>query len=149
MSKPKKMKVGIIGSGWIAEKMAITLQGLAKDPATQDCIAYAIASRSQEKADAFAKEWGFQKAYGSYEALVADPEVDLVYIATPHSHHYAQRGTHPFAHSLQIARSVVLPGKVGNCRAKSHSHQGTDVLNLVGCRKSGNIGGGKLIQSRL
>ena len=83
------MKVGIIGSGWIAEKMAITLQGLAKDPSTQDCIAYAIASRSQEKADAFAKQWGFQKAYGSYEALVNDPEVDLVYIATPHSHHYA------------------------------------------------------------
>ncbi len=83
------MNVGIIGSGWIAEKMAITLQGLAKDPATCDIKAYAIASRTQEKADAFAKQWGFEKAYGSYEALVEDPNVDLVYIATPHSHHYA------------------------------------------------------------
>ena len=83
------MNVGIIGSGWIAEKMAITLQGLAKDPATSDIKAYAIASRTQEKADAFAQQWGFEKAYGSYEALVEDPNVDLVYIATPHSHHYA------------------------------------------------------------
>ena len=83
------MNVGIIGSGWIAEKMAITLQGLAKNPATCDIKAYAIASRTQEKADAFAKQWGFEKAYGSYEALVEDPDVDLVYIATPHSHHYA------------------------------------------------------------
>lgn len=83
------MNVGIIGSGWIAEKMAITLQGLAKDPATCDIKAYAIASRTQEKADDFADKWGFEKAYGSYEALVEDPNVDLVYIATPHSHHYA------------------------------------------------------------
>lgn len=79
----KKLRIGILGSGWIAEKMAITLAGL------NDCEAYAIASRTQEKADAFAKRWGFEKAYGSYEALVKDEKVDLVYIATPHSHHYA------------------------------------------------------------
>lgn len=83
------MNIGIIGSGWIAEKMAITLQGLAKNPDTCDIKAYAIASRNQEKADAFAQQWGFEKAYGSYEALVEDPNVDLVYIATPHSHHYS------------------------------------------------------------
>ena len=48
---------------------------------------YAVASRSLEKAEAFAKEHKAKKAYGSYAELVRDPAVDLVYIATPHSHH--------------------------------------------------------------
>jgi predicted dehydrogenase len=77
-----KLRVGIIGAGWIAEKAAITLNGLAK------CEAYAIASRSKEKAEAFAEKWKMRKAYGSYSELIADPSVDLVYVATPHSHHY-------------------------------------------------------------
>ena len=76
-------KLGIIGAGWIAEKMAAALAPL------EDYCVYAIASRSIEKAEAFAKEWNIPKAYGSYEAMVADPDVDLVYIATPHSHHHA------------------------------------------------------------
>ena len=76
------MRVGIIGAGWIAEKAAITLNGL------DNCEAYAIGSRSQEKAEAFAKKWNITKAYGSYAELIADPDVDLVYVATPHSHHY-------------------------------------------------------------
>lgn len=78
------MKVGIIGAGWIAEKMATTL----KDK-PQGCECYAIASRSIEKAQAFADKWNMPKAYGSYEELVQDADVDLVYIATPHSHHFA------------------------------------------------------------
>ena len=49
---------------------------------------YAVASRNLEKADAFAKEYGFKKAYGSYEKLASDSAVDLIYIATPHSHHH-------------------------------------------------------------
>ena len=77
-----QLRVGIIGAGWIAEKAAITLNGLAK------CEAYAIASRSKEKAEAFAEKWKMRKAYGSYSELIADPSVDLVYVATPHSHHY-------------------------------------------------------------
>ena len=83
MEKNNNMNVGIIGAGWIAEKAAITLQGL------NDIDCYAIASRSQEKADAFARQWGCTKAYGSYDELLADDDVDLVYVATPHSHHYA------------------------------------------------------------
>ena len=77
-----QLRVGIVGAGWIAEKAAITLNGLAK------CEAYAIASRSKEKAEAFAEKWKMRKAYGSYSELIADPSVDLVYVATPHSHHY-------------------------------------------------------------
>lgn len=77
-----KRNIGIIGAGWIADKMAETLTGL--DPEMK----YAIASRDKAKAEAFARRWGFKKAYGSYRELVEDPDVDLVYIATPHSHHF-------------------------------------------------------------
>ncbi len=76
------MRVGIIGTGWIAEKAAITLRGLS------ECEAYAVGSRTLERAEAFAKEWGIAKACGSYAELINDPDVDLVYVGTPHSHHY-------------------------------------------------------------
>ena len=75
-------KVGIIGAGWIAEKMAEALAPL------EDYCVHAIASRSLEKAEEFAGRWNIEKAYGSYEEMVADDEMDLVYIATPHSHHF-------------------------------------------------------------
>jgi len=76
-------KVGIIGAGWIAEKMAQALAPL------EEIETYAIASRSAEKAESFARKHNIPKSYGSYEAMLADPDIDLVYIATPHSHHYA------------------------------------------------------------
>ena len=75
-------KVGIIGAGWIADKMAEALSPLS------DYCVYAIASRSLEKAAAFAERWNVPKAYGSYEEMLDDKDVDLVYIATPHSHHF-------------------------------------------------------------
>ena len=74
-------KLGIIGAGWIAHKMAATLAQ------TEDYCVRAIASRSIEKAKVFAQKWGISKAYGSYEELVNDDSIDLVYVATPHSHH--------------------------------------------------------------
>ena len=79
----KNTRIGIIGCGWIAEKMAITLQDMEK------VEAYAIASRDLNKAETFAQKWNFTRAYGSYEEMLDDELVDLVYIATPHSHHYA------------------------------------------------------------
>ena len=87
------LRVGIIGTGWIAEKAAITLAGLTM------CEAYAVGSRSQEKADEFARKWDVKKAYGSYAELMADPNVDLVYVGTPHSHHY------------DVTREALLAGK--------------------------------------
>lgn len=75
-------KVGIIGAGWIAEKMAEALAPM------EDYCVYAIASRSIGKATEFAGRWNIPKAYGSYEDMVKDNDVDLVYIATPHSHHF-------------------------------------------------------------
>ncbi len=82
------MNVAIIGAGSIAKSMCRTIRGMKE--AGRPVELYAIASRSQEKADAFAKEQGVCKAYGSYEAMLSDPEVHLVYIATPHSHHAEQ-----------------------------------------------------------
>lgn len=77
------MKIGIIGAGVIADKISQTLAVRWKE------MLYAVASRDLAKAQAFAHRNGFVKAYGSYEALVSDPQVDIVYVATPHSHHYA------------------------------------------------------------
>lgn len=75
------MNVGIIGAGTIAGTLATTMAQM------ETVNLYAVASRSLEKAQNFAGRFGAKKAYGSYEALAADPAVDLVYIATPHSHH--------------------------------------------------------------
>ncbi len=78
----KKLKMAILGAGGIASTMAGTISRMEQ----VEC--YAVGSRSLEKAQAFAQKFGFQKAYGSYEELVRDEEVELVYIATPHSEHY-------------------------------------------------------------
>ena len=93
MKKDQTMRVGIIGTGWIAEKAAITLNGLST------CEAYAVGSRTAEKAAAFAAQWGIRKAYGSYQELIDDPDIDLVYVGTPHSHHY------------DVTRAALLAGK--------------------------------------
>lgn len=75
------MKIAILGAGHIAVSMAKTIQ------AVEEADAYAVASRDLKKAQDFAEKWGFEKAYGSYEEMLCDPEVELVYVATPHSHH--------------------------------------------------------------
>ena len=70
----KTFKLGIIGAGWIADQMGKTLTPI---PGYE---VYAIASRTLEKAQAFAARYGCTRVYDSYEALVQDPDVDLVYI---------------------------------------------------------------------
>lgn len=79
----QKINWGIMGCGWIAQQFVDALNGM------EDAVPYAAASRSQEKADEFAKKNKVQKSYGTYNALVADPDIDIIYIATPHSYHYA------------------------------------------------------------
>ncbi len=76
--------IAIMGAGNIATMMANTINKL------DDVTLYAIASRDINKAKAFAEEFHVQHYYGSYEDLVKDDKVDLVYIATPHSHHFEQ-----------------------------------------------------------
>ena len=78
----KTFKIGIIGAGWIAEKMAETVAAMNGYEIS------AIASRSIERARLFAAKFNIKKAYGSYEELVRDNDIDLIYVATPHSHHF-------------------------------------------------------------
>ncbi|MCI3027817.1 Gfo/Idh/MocA family oxidoreductase [Desemzia sp. C1] len=71
---------GIIGLGDIASSFA-------KDFNVQQATLLAVASRNLDKANAFAEKYGIEKAYGNYEEMLFDPDIDVVYIATPHSHH--------------------------------------------------------------
>ena len=75
-------RIGILGAGHIAEKMARTVNAM------DGVEVYAVGSRSLEKASDFAGRFGVGKAYGSYEELVSDPMVDMVYVATPHNCHF-------------------------------------------------------------
>ena len=77
------MKIGILGAGSIAHSMAKTVSRM------EGTELYAVASRSIGKAEDFARQYQIPKAYGSYQEMAEDPAVDLVYVATPHSHHYA------------------------------------------------------------
>lgn len=80
----KNFKMAIMGAGKIAAQMAAAINGLGE----YGIEAYAVASRSMEKAQEFATKWNFAKAYGSYEEMVTDPAIQLIYIATPHAMHY-------------------------------------------------------------
>lgn len=78
----KTMRVGYIGAGNISGQMAETIARM------DEVENHAVAARDPERAREFAERWGFSHAYGSYEELLADPDVDLVYVALPHSHHH-------------------------------------------------------------
>lgn len=80
--KVRIMRIGILGPGKVAEKMMKTLVGM------EEVTCVAVGSRSLERAEEFGKKHGISACYGSYEELLSDPSVDLIYIATPHSHHY-------------------------------------------------------------
>lgn len=76
------MNWGILSTGVIARTFAETARRMG-----EEVTLYAVASRSQESADAFADQYGIPVRYASAEALAKDPNVDIVYIATPHSAH--------------------------------------------------------------
>lgn len=81
------LRWGVLGTGWIAERFAGALIAGTRQQV------YAVGSRSLDTARAFGARQGGRHgapaAYGSYEDLVADPDVDVVYVATPHTHHHA------------------------------------------------------------
>ncbi len=78
----KKYKWGILGCGHIAHKFAEALNRL------EQAELYAVASSDRKRADEFRNLHHASTSYGSYEAMLDDPEVEIVYVATPHSHHY-------------------------------------------------------------
>lgn len=75
------LRWGVLGTGWIADRFVASLRRHTRQ------VVAAVGSRSQESADRAAAAWGVERAHASYEALVADPQVDVVYVATPHNHH--------------------------------------------------------------
>lgn len=106
------LKIGILGTGGIAAAMADTIVRMT------GVMLYGVASRSMDKAEAFVKRFGMGHAYGSYEALALDPEIELIYIATPHSEHYGnammclEQGKHvlcekAFAANAAMAREMI------------------------------------------
>lgn len=75
------LKIGIMGTGRIASVLANTMLQMPQ------VILLGAASRSLEKAEEFAVRFSIERAYGSYEELAKDPDIQLIYIATPHSEH--------------------------------------------------------------
>ena len=78
----KKYKWGILAPGKMSAKFTRALKLL------ENAELYAVGSRDIERATLFAKDYGFENYYGSYEELVEDPGLEIVYIASPHSLHY-------------------------------------------------------------
>jgi len=148
-SQQQKIRWGIIGLGKIAHKFASDL--LIIDEAEL----YAVSSRTQEKATAFAAKYNAVKAYGSYEALTKDSHIDAVYIATPHSLHKkntllclsqgkAVLCEKPFAMNANEVKTMIAKAKKNNVLLMEalwtyflpHYRY---VLNFLGKKEFGNI----------
>jgi predicted dehydrogenase len=78
-----EIRWGVVGPGRIAEKV------VADFAVVDGARPVAVASRSLERAEGFAARHGVERAYGSYAEIVADPDVDVLYLATPHPQHHA------------------------------------------------------------
>ena len=122
-------RVGIIGAGHIAEKAARTLQAM------EDMTCIAIGSRSEEKARAFAGRFDIPRAYGSYAALLADPDVDLVYIAVPHSCHFG------------VTRDAIIAGKPSLVE-KSFMLNATEAAEIIALAREKGVFVGEAIWPR-
>ena len=115
----KTIRWGILGLGKIANSFATDLQGVAGSEL------YAVASRSQEKANEFGAQHKATKCYENYEDLAKDPQVDAVYIATPHVRHHqdtlmclkhgkAVLCEKPFAMNLSQVEEMIAAAKEHN-----------------------------------
>ena len=102
MSGDTPLRWGLIGSGLIASQFARDLE------LTDSGEVVAIGSRSREGAERFGEAHGVRNRHASYEDLVADPEVDVVYVATPH----------PFHRDNAISRAG---GRASPCSSRSRS----------------------------
>jgi predicted dehydrogenase len=109
---------GILGTGGIARDFVTDLR------LTESGLAVAVGSRSQEGADRFGDELGIAARHPSYESLVADPDIDVIYVATPHPMHHdnailaLRAGKHvlvekPFTMNAKEAREVVRVAREG------------------------------------
>ena len=119
MTDENMIRWGIMSTGGIAEKFA---NGLSVLP---DAKLVAVGSRTQASADDFGDRFGVPNRHGSYEALANDPEVDVIYIGTPHPFHHAnallclEAGKHvllekPFAMNLAETKEIIEKAKEKN-----------------------------------
>ncbi|QTD98175.1 Glucose--fructose oxidoreductase precursor [Streptomyces cyanogenus] len=92
----RNVRWGILATGGIAAAFAADLVDL------RDAEITAVASRRRDSAEAFAERFGVERAYGDWESLAADPDIDVVYVATPHSAHRAAAGL-----CLEAGRNVL------------------------------------------
>ncbi len=81
------INLAILGAGRIAVTMAKTVR-MMNEGGRHEVKLYAVGARDLARAEKFAQENGVEKAFGSYEEMLSDPAVDLVYVAVPHSHHH-------------------------------------------------------------
>lgn len=119
METEKKYNWAVLGCGHIAKKFATDLKLLP------NANLYAAASRDMDRAQDFAREYGFEVAYGSYEEMVNDKKVDAVYIATPHSHHHE--------HTL-----LCLNHKKAVLCEKAFAMNKKEAAEMVACAKENN-----------
>ena len=102
----EKINVAILGAGRIAHTMAGTLTQMAEDSLYSSWIhPYAVAARDITRAQAFADQWHFDKAYGSYEELVADPDVEAIWTR--------------YMPSRKLINEVIESGEIGEVKAAS------------------------------
>ena len=153
-SSLKSLRWGILSTGNIARTFARAL------PHSQSGILHAVASRTLESAASFASEMGASQSFGSYDELLADAEVDAVYIATPHPLHFewivkaADAGKHILCekpltlNSPEAARAVEAARRNGVCLLEAFMYrchpQTARVVELV---SSGELGKIKAIEA--
>lgn len=113
------LRWGVVGTGWIADKFVTALAKHSSQRIT------AVGSRTRESALRFAHRFGIDRAHGSYEELVSDPGVDVVYIATPHNAHLPhallalQAGKH-----VLVEKPFALNATQGQCIATEAGNRG-------------------------
>ncbi|MFP4383512.1 MAG: Gfo/Idh/MocA family protein [Spirochaetia bacterium] len=113
----KTLKWGIIGTGSIAEAFA---RGLTQ---TDSGTAFAVGSRNRKSASDFAEVYGIQRAFTGYDSLLADPEVEAVYISTPHPFHAewackaARAGKHVLCEKPAALNRGEAEGMISEARA--------------------------------
>ncbi len=118
--KTEPLKWAVLGTGVIANQMAQALEKMGRS-------LYGVANRTYEKAVAFAQKYGAEKVFPDYDAVFADPKVDIVYITTPHNTHYPfmkkalENGKHLF-----VEKSITL-----NSRELGEMRKLAEEKNLV------------------
>jgi predicted dehydrogenase len=150
-----KLQIGIIGAARVA--VYAMIEPAAKNPRTSVA---AIAARDRTRAEAFAATHGIAKVHAGYDALIADPAIDLVYVATPPAFHAAvaikalEAGKHvlaekPFVLNAREAREVLTAASRSGRRVFEAFHYRHHALwdRIVGIVRGGEIGAAKSIDA--